>query len=90
MPHVGGREAAGARAQPRGPAGEIRLVVRHEVGEGGCALGVGRWIKNDRDEPGERIVLDHDNGRIGHCACDQLFLGSVSTLSAVNTRLCMM
>ena len=45
-------------------------------------------VEHERDEPGERIVLDHDDGKGAALCRFQLFFGSTSTLRAVNTRLC--
>ena len=72
---------------PRAPSGEIRLVGGHEIGEGSAALLACVRIEHERNEPRERIVLDDDDGEGGHQVL-QLFFGSRSTLSAVNTRLC--
>ena len=41
--------------------------VRHEIGEGRAALLARVRIEHERNEPRERIVLDDDDGRLGHC-----------------------
>ncbi len=88
MPHLGGIEPGRALPHPRAPAGKIGLVGRHEIGEGRAALLARRWVEHERDEPRERIVLDHDDGKGAALCRFQLFFGSTSTCRAVNTRLC--
>ena len=87
-PHLGGIKSRRALPHALAPAGKIRLVGRHEIGEGRAALLAGLRIEHERNEPGERIVLDHDDGKTRHSSGLQFFFGSTSTRSAVNTRLC--
>ena len=88
-PHLGGIEPRRALPHALAPAGEIGLVGRHEIGEGRAALLARLRIEHERNEPRERIVLDHDDGKARHAGGLQFFFGSRSTRSAVNTRLCM-
>ena len=87
-PHLGRIKPRRALPHARAPAGKIRLVGRHEIGKSRAALLAGLRIEHERNEPRERIVLDHDDGKARHCGGLQFFFGSTSTRSAVNTRLC--
>ena len=88
MPHLGRIEArrpGRTRAhQPAKSGSSVDMKSAKAARRSSLAFG----IEHERDEPRERIVLDHDDGKARHGGRLQLFFGSRSTLSAVNTRLC--
>ena len=62
-----GIKAARSLPHPRAPAGEIRLVGGHEIGEGRAPFLARVRVEHERDQPRERIVLDDDDRSCGHC-----------------------
>ena len=55
-PHIRRVQMRQPGAQPLAPAGEVGLLVREEVIEGGDSRPGRRRIEDDLDEAGERVV----------------------------------